>query len=646
MRTPAAQAIRQQPPRPPAKPDSSPGKPSASAPPPPAAKRFHVAGLDGLRALACLGVLFYHFLPSSAPGGFLGVDVFFVLSGFLITGLLLEERAKSGRIDLAGFWLRRIRRLIPAVTAMILVTVPVAWLISTDLLVGIGRQVAGALGFVYNWVTIADGASYFSQQNPRLYMNVWSLGVEEQFYLVWPLFVVLVCSVARGRQTSRLAIFPWLFAACSSALQASLVASHVAASGDHLDVTRAYMGTDSHCFGLMLGAGLALYLSRPLAPARRTLSAQVVRVRGLLAWAGLGVALATFIFLADDVAWTYPWGTLIAAVAVMAYLQGCTDEVAGIPGPARQLVRLVDIAPLRWIGQRSYGIYLWHWPVIVLIEAAAPQLPLLGAAALALVVSVGAAWASYELIETPMRTRGIIATLRGSHEAESPRAQRALRVGAVAAAALTVAAIAVAPARTSVQEQLENAAAAPSAAPSASSAPAPSSKAPTEPIRGDQVTIIGDSVTLGAKQTLQARLPGAIVDGEVSRSIVKAVPILTHYASQGGQRPYLVIALATNSAITERQIDQLMDAVAPTTKVVLVDAYGPARCTWIPPTNAVLEAAAARYRDRVAVAHWHDAISAHPEWLGPDATHPTTQQGEDLYASTITAALESLRPHS
>ncbi|MBD3689229.1 acyltransferase [Nanchangia anserum] len=606
------------------------------------AGRFHVRGLDGLRALACIAVLLYHVLPTSLPGGFLGVDVFFVLSGFLITGLLIEERARSGRINLAQFWLRRVRRLVPAVSTMLVVTVPIAWAISRDLLVGIGRQIAGALAFVYNWVTIADGASYFDQQLPRLYMNVWSLGVEEQFYLVWPLIVVLAAHVIRRAWRRRLAWGAWALAACSAIAMAVVVANLPADQG-HLDVTRAYMGTDTHCFGLMLGAGLALALSRPMAPALRRLAERTRRLRVALAWVGLAVIIAGFFIVPDDQAWTYPWGTLVVSLAVMGYLQGCCDEVSGASPASSWLTRAIDVAPLRWIGQRSYGIYLWHWPVIVMMETAFPQAPMSVCAVVALTLSVLAAAVSFALIEEPIRRRVLVGRIRAAI-AQGLSVRTHWRLVAPATVVIigtmfTCAAVADAPKQTALEQQLEAVATAPT---QPSPAPAPAQpQAPTnaKPVTGDQVLVIGDSVTLGAKPALEQHLPGVIVDGKVSRSIFKAIPLMQSYAASHGQRPYVVISLATNTQMTNKQVDDIMAAAGDDTKIVFVDAFGPARDTWIPISNDVIANAQTRYPDRVRVAHWHDAIAAHTDWLGPDGTHPSTPDAENLYAQVIVDAL-------
>src|SRR5690554_5139500 len=274
----------------------------------PHAPRF--AGLDGLRAIAVLTVILYHLAPNAMPGGFLGVDIFFVISGFLITSLLLAEHTHSGRIRLTHFWRRRARRLLPALALLVLVCCTAAWVIGGDVLVGLGRQLLGAATFSTNWLSIAAGHSYFDESTPELFRNLWSLAVEEQFYLVWPALLLLLLLVPARRL--RIAIL--LVLAVVSAIGMALTADPAG------DATRAYFGTDTHSFGLALGAALAfLAQSRPTG---RT--AKVIQAAGV---ASLGLIVAAALVLRDDSALTYRGGLAIVAIlTALVILAGIQPE--------------------------------------------------------------------------------------------------------------------------------------------------------------------------------------------------------------------------------------------------------------------------------------------------------------------------------
>jgi hypothetical protein len=216
----------------------------------------YISGLDGLRALAVVAVIVFHLFPAALPGGYIGVDLFFVISGFLITTLLIAEHARSGKVRLGKFWLRRARRLLPALFVTILVIGSVIFFVRGDIAVGIGRQIFGAATFSSNWMEIAAGTDYFSSSIPHLFLNFWSLGVEEQFYLVWPVVALLiVAGIKRPKIGMVLAL---LFALASGGWMAYAYA-HGAST------TRVYYGTDTHFFGLMIGAFLAFW-ARVYAP--------------------------------------------------------------------------------------------------------------------------------------------------------------------------------------------------------------------------------------------------------------------------------------------------------------------------------------------------------------------------------------------
>lgn len=364
-----------------------------------ASRGFYLGGLDGLRALACCAVLLYHTLPDFVPGGFLGVDVFFVLSGFLITAILLRETELKGRIDIPGFWLRRWRRLFPAVFTVVFVTVPVAAAANLDLLAKLRTQVFGAFTFSYNWFAIYTGDSYFTQALPRFFTNMWTLSVEQQFYLIWPLLTVLI-----WRLPPRLRIF-----VPASLALLSMVLMAVYADGAQ-DFTRAYMGTDCHAFGLMIGAAAAVFSRKALDPLPSAGRCVCPKPAGVTAFAGLFLLFAAFA-KADGNSWVvYPWVTVAVCVftAVICMVMTAPYQRFSV---SRAIRTVLDIRVLRWVGIRSYGIYLWHWPLLVIWWEIAPR-----AAAWTALPAVGGlsfvcAALSYRFVENPMRRRGIFPVL-------------------------------------------------------------------------------------------------------------------------------------------------------------------------------------------------------------------------------------------
>lgn len=639
------------------------------------------AGLDGLRAVAVGLVVIYHLFPGSPlAGGFVGVDVFFVISGFLITALLLREKDASGRIDLADFWRRRARRLLPALSLVVMSCATVAWLIGGDLLVRLGEQVLGAATFSYNWTSIAGGTGYFADATPELFRNVWSLAVEEQFYVLWPLLLPLFLLLPRARWRAAVAL---ALGALSAGWMAVLVATGA-------DLTRAYFGTDTHAFGILLGVALAFLLQRPLSSPREWMLRPRLRrgltLAGAVAAAGI-VAVATI--PASDTAASFP-GALLAASLLTAIV------IVASVWPASRLGPALDAAPLAWVGARSYGLYLWHWPILVLLLAAAgataTAVPVWsGVAALGLTLVI--AEVSYRFVETPIRRRGFRATAAGLGRrlAGTPSARfGAIAAVAVAAAMLggTSAAIAVAPDTTSGEAAVAAGAHALAAAEAraadaeraarggagagaagagaggagagdkagageqagagvevAGSAPAGSpgratagaavpSPSPTL-VTGDQITAVGDSVMLASAPALLERFPGIQIDAAVSRSTWAGPGILQTLADSGSLRSFVVLALGTNGPVDQGSLEKMARIVGPDRHLVLVNAFAPRE--WIPGVNADLDAFAASHPGTV-VADWAGAIAGHEDLLAGDHIHPGAAGGR-IFADAVADAV-------
>ncbi|MBB5632898.1 peptidoglycan/LPS O-acetylase OafA/YrhL [Cryobacterium mesophilum] len=608
-----------------------------SRPSPPA--RF--AGLDGLRAIAVTTVILFHLTPGALPGGYLGVDIFFVISGFLITALLIREHDKNGRIRLADFWRRRARRLLPALVVLVLACCSLALVAGGNVLVGLGRQVLGAATFSSNWLSIASGSSYFTEANPELFRNLWSLAVEEQFYLVWPLALLALLLV---RSTAIRCAVLGVLAAVSIAAMWFLYSP----GGD---ATRVYYGTDTHSFGLAIGAILAFANARwwpwPLAWPRWSRIA--LPTVGAIAVAGLLVAS---VILPADADVTYQGGLAVVALLTAVAIGGATM-------PASALGRVLDVAPLRWVGERSYGLYLWHWPAFVLAAAFLPSLSLDGGGGwilggIALIATLLAATLSYRYIEQPIRRNGFRHTLRHwfwsrRREARAPAPGWRATVTRVVASALaaclvllagaaSVMAITLDPGETDA-ETIIDAGSAIASPPAPIPTPAtPIESAPVAIPAGDQITAIGDSVMLASAPELAQAFPGISINAVVSRQLVQAPAILSSLKKKGKLRPTILLGLGTNGPIEPKVLDQIRMLAGTDHHIVVVNVQAPRG--WTPGVNAALAAFALRYRN-VELANWHNAIAGKLSLLARDQIHPGPSGGA-LYAKTVKDALQRL----
>ena len=586
---------------------------------------FRLRGLDGLRAIAVTTVILFHLTPGLLPGGYLGVDIFFVISGFLITTLLLRERAATGRIVLPSFWARRARRLLPALALVVLASCSAALIIGGDVLVGIGRQVLGAATFSYNWLGITSDASYFNSTTPELLRNLWSLAVEEQFYLVWPLIIAAL--VLLKRRGWRLAIV--------TALALGSITAMVALALTGVDATRLYYGTDTHSFGLAIGAALAIlaldWSPRPLEWHR--VARQLLPAFGAVAVAGL---LALSWLLAEDSVWVFRGGLVL--VAVLTAL-----AIAGAIIPGSPLGRALDVLPLRVIGERSYGLYLWHWPAVILVTAAAPALNPWAIGGIALAITVVGASLSYHFVEQPIRRRGFRAAAAAWVQAWRGGARRSVGVAAASVAVLAllggaVTAVVTAPSAGIAQERIEAGQDAIERVPR----PTTDATAPGEPAPlpgGDQIYAIGDSVMLAAADEVLETFPGIVIDASVSRRMSDAPVLIQALIDADALRPILLLGLGTNGPVDEATLGQISAMVGPGTEIVLVNAQAPRG--WIPGVNALLADYAQRYRN-VELANWYDAIQPRLDVLSRDQIHAGGPIGGNIYAGAIKDAIQRL----
>ena len=626
-------------------------------------------GLDGVRALAVLAVVGFHEGASELTGGFLGVDVFFVLSGFLITDLLVTKYDLLGRIDLKDFWTRRARRLLPALALMLIVVTAAATVIEPGQRASLRLALLAAVTYTSNWYQILHHVSYFAALGlftaPPPLDHLWSLAIEEQFYLIWPLLLWLLIFRLNGR---RARVTATLILAALSALAMALEYSPG-------DPSLVYYGTDTHAFALLIGAALALafplatVMSLPTAQVRRLDAAGVVGLV-LLAWAAGH-------FSGNDRA-VYPFGLILAAV-------GAAGLVAAAAGTG-VIAAMTSLPPLRWVGIRSYGIYLWHWPVIALAGAITGPGPT--SAWLWLIeagVSIALACASWEFVERPILRDGFLATCSrwraALDEALRPVGARR-RAEPVVVAAATLIAVAVAgygvarppgsaapsgllrqvaegqriSATSQASAQATSIGAGPgavSASPSASPASSSTSAASSAPaaacrtaklpkVSGRQVTAIGDSVMVASAAALDVTLPGIYINAEVGRAMVNGLAVIQSLAARHELRRYVVVGLGTNGPVSAAQIRQLRHLTGPNRDLILVNTFGP--MPWESSVNTVLDAAG-RHTAHVSLADWHAAIAGHTSLLWPDRIHPQPA-GAKVYARIVLAAIAAQLPHA
>lgn len=601
--------------------------------------KSYMPGLDGLRALAVLAVLLYHISPNQFIGGYIGVDLFFVISGFLITYRNLQNIQNPNKtFTLKNFWLRRARRLIPALVLVILVCVPIGAIIYPDILVGAFRQVAGALTYSTNWVEIIHGSNYFDQANPSLFKNFWSLAVEEQFYIIWPPLLLLLLS--RRLKNSQLVTIVATIAVASMVLMGVLAAPD--------NYTRVYYGTDTHCFGLAMGIIFAFIWNKEKGSlSKEWLSAQPWIPA--LAPVGLIGFILIVMLVPDTAAFTYPFGLVLGSLFSL-FLVG-----AVIIRPDALFTRIMELAPLRWIGVRSYGIYLWHWPMLVfgriLIPTAMGTVENVAVDVLFALISFVASDLSYRFIEEPMRKDGFIKSLEKLvdrvREGIVGKIQAAVCVVLVLA---TIIAIATAPAKTQLQLQIEQQQAeqAQQAQEAQQNAGNGSPQDPGSIPNYDEsqmtgipdsstITAIGDSLISGNSIGFEEEFPEINFLAEPIRQWEQGVEVVKEGNNQGLIRQNVILDFGTNGGVSdEALVRQVIDELGPNRRILLYNIYSPS--TFVDEANAIYEKIAEEYPN-VYLVDWNSVASGHPEYLLSDRTH-TNIEGQNAFVAAAKEVFE------
>jgi peptidoglycan/LPS O-acetylase OafA/YrhL/lysophospholipase L1-like esterase len=595
----------------------------------------YLPGIDALRAIAVLAVFLYHAGVGWMPGGFLGVDVFFTISGYLITSLLLSEYRREGHIHLGRFWLRRARRLLPAVGVMVAVTMVVAAIVEPDRLTELRGDAISSLAYFANWHFVFAHQSYFDQfQRPSLFRHLWSLSVEEQFYLFWPLAFAAGMSLL-GRRRLLLGVLAG--APASLALMWILF--------DPGDASRAYYGTDTHAVGLLVGVALALVWS-PL-QLRRARSGRwcgpVLDVVGVVA---LGYLALSFLQIHDYDLALFHGGYLWLALASAAVL-------AVTAHPAARLGGLLGRPALVWLGLRSYSFYLWHWPVLALtrpgLDVSLPRGVLIP---LQLLVVLALADLSYRFVELPFRGKRKLFSLPDGW----------LRVGRPALA-FAVAAIVVLVgwggiASTGSRHVGPGVAAASTAEFARVTVQPEASRNALTPQQGDKtlhpggstetgrpgradkpprIVAFGDSVMIGAKDKLAARFgPRFSMNAKVGRQASEFVDLARRLKHRGGQIDALIIQMGNNGPLYSDEMEALRKATSEVGELFLLSDHAPV--SWQDESNHALTEADATWPHTTLI-DWAPVAAAHENLLW-DGIH-LTPAGAGIYARLIVHAIHS-----
>jgi len=638
------------------------------------------AGLDGLRAIAVLGVVAYHLEVGWASGGLLGVAVFFVLSGYLITDLLMAQLRRRGTASLGRFWVRRARRLLPALFLMLAVTVVWATLFNRAQLPSLRSDILPAAFYFSNWWYIFHHVSYFAQYGPPSPLNhLWSLAIEEQFYLLWPLALLAALRWVRDK---RLLFCGFLVLAAGSAVAMALL--YV----PYTDPTRVYDGTDTRAFELLIGAALAIALprDRPFGPITR-------RARQVLEWTG-AAAIAAILFMYWGIGqydpFAYRGGMVVLSVVTALLIAVCVH-------PGARVAKVLGVAPLRWIGERSYGIYLWSVPVIVLStpEGAKPSLLRDVLQVVAIFVLSALSW---RFVEQPVRhgALGRLATAgrdrwrRGEWRALLPRTEGLAATSAVLAGgvicSLGLSGVisgassspgserSVLPPRHHVEpvtQVSETGGGATGKGSGAGGGPAwiswqlrigGSSRrsgavplgavggkgrtaagegggAPPPPA-GQGVTVIGDSIMVDAAPYVERMLPGAVVDAQIGQQLYQVLGQVATLRHEGDIGDRLVLELGTNGYFSVTQLEDLLRSLGPMRRVVLVNTYETR--PWEEAVNQTIATVAHSWHDATMV-NWNGTAAHSPQYFEPDGVH-LDPQGAQYYASMLVRALEAPNP--
>ncbi|MCC6097448.1 MULTISPECIES: acyltransferase family protein [Limosilactobacillus] len=597
----------------------------------------YVTGIDGVRTLAVLGVIIYHLLPTTLPGGYLGVPLFLLISGYFVTLQLVRQMDQTGGIQLTKFYLKRLRRLYPVLIVMLTVTTAYITLFARDLLHNIKSTIATNLLWVYNWWEIGHGQSYFDRFNGESpFTHLWTLGVEAQFYFLWPLILFMLFLILRKRSKIKWTVF---ILAVASAVEMALLF-------DPQNINRVYYGTDTRAFSLLLGSWLALCW--PIDHLNANLTAHAARILDGVGIGALLITLLGFFTLPGQSSWTYRGGMFFYSLIGMIL-------IATIVHPGSHMNRWLTNPFFTWIGQRSYGIYVYQLPVMVFYERVIEigRHPVINALVECLLILAISEF-SYRLVEQPLahyQWRYLPASIRHWIDFKMHDWHQWLKVGPVVIICFIALCGLMMPSKpakkSAVQTRIEKSRQA-TAAKNKQIAKGKTAKVNVNSkslqkkygLTSNQlkaaselkVTAIGDSVMADASQDIQEIMPHAYVDAEVGRQGSATPAVIKDLKAKGQLQKNVILNLGTNGAMDSQTINDILTAIGKDHQVYWITPHVPTR-DWEQTVCDQIKQAA-KQNANVHVIDWNQAANGHAEWFAQDKVH-MNEQGNAYFTQLI-----------
>ena len=569
----------------------------------------HISSIDGLRAIAVAAVVLYHLGISWIPGGFLGVDLFFVISGYVITRLILDSINQSSALDLRAFYAARLRRIYPGFIFMVICTIIFIGVWAPEAIKRFLTDLPYALTGSINWYLVARNQDYFETiGRPPLLQHTWSLAVELQFYLIWPIILLTVLKYFGKKNVARIAL--------AIAIISGVTLFIVSLSLDQANaqqISHIYFGTDTHSLGLFLGSALAVsWIPQNLSAAITKRAQDVIDGIGVVGLLGL---ISVFLFIDQSNA------NLYRIAFPLAGIFGCL-VIISLVHPASRFAPIISTAPFRWVGQRSYGIYIWHW---VIFQVTRPSVDLSGqtwALYLARVLLVLAlADISLRWVEIPFRQGAVQNWFRGMKYRSAKvklRQQLSLLTSIITVLAITsvISVQAINQADQISNKVLEEI-------------------IPIEPNQQDLgsttgLWVTGDSVILGIRSKLESKEHISLINARVGRQAPELLAVMRVDQTSVPSSP-VIFNLGNNNALSEQTVIDIFETIKNQPQIIVVNTAVPR--TWKDANNEIISKVSARYPN-VKLVDWDRISKGRPELFAPDGVH-LSPTGSDVYVDLV-----------